>query len=175
MQNSSELYSITSLGLGYASFLKVFPTTRKAKRKTTRRLWNIYEALTEHFQLKKKLAKSSSPPNPGERINNFVTRLQTLADHCDYNDEKDNQIRDRTLTFIKDKHLKVKLYRDNDLTLGKLLDIVTTYHDKEALVLVPAFEGLLGKLKGFQLKLHIDQSCFATITWNSFQLQAKSQ
>ena len=25
--------------LGYASFLKVFPTTRKAKRKTTRRLW----------------------------------------------------------------------------------------------------------------------------------------
>ena len=116
------------------------------------------DALTEHFQLKKKLAKSSSPPNPGERINNFVTRLQTLADHCDYNDEKDNQIRDRTLTFIKDKHLKVKLYRDNDLTLGKLLDIVTTYHDKEALVLVPAFEGLLGKLKGFQLKLHIDQS-----------------
>ena len=68
-----------------------------------------------------------------------MTRLQTLADHCDYNDEKDNQIRDRTLTFIKDKHLKVKLYRDNDLTLGKLIDIVTTYNDKEALVLVPDF------------------------------------
>ena len=33
--------------------------------------------------------------------------------------------------------MKAKLYRDNDLTLSKLLEIVSSYHDKDALVLIP--------------------------------------
>ena len=100
------------------------------------------DALTEHFQLKRNMIPQArqtfltTKPKPGERIHNFVTRLQTLAEHCDYNDEKDNQIRDRALIFITDKHLKAKLYRDNDLTLSKLLEIVSSYHDKDALVLI---------------------------------------
>ena len=54
----------------------------------------------------------TTTPRPGERINNFVTRLQTLAAYCKYNDENDNQISDRTLTFVSNKHLKAKLYQD---------------------------------------------------------------
>ena len=71
-------------------------------------------------------------------INNFVARLQTVAEHCDYNDEKDNQIRDCTLTFVASKQLKAKLYHESGLTLSKLLEIVSSYHDKEALILIPA-------------------------------------
>ena len=76
-------------GTGIREFFKSIPNDKKGEEKDYKK---AMDALTEHFQLKKKLAKSSSPPNPGERINNFVTSLQTLADHCDYNDEKDNQI-----------------------------------------------------------------------------------
>ena len=51
------------------------------------------------------------------------------------NGERDNPVRDRTISFIQDKNLKAKLYREETLTLSKLLEIVSQYHDKEALVL----------------------------------------
>ena len=90
---------------------------------------------TEHFQLKKNIPQArqtflTATPRPGERINNFVTGLQALAEHCDYNDEKDNQIRDRTLTCVTNKQLKAKLYHESDFTLSKLLEIVSSYHDR---------------------------------------------
>ena len=36
----------------------------------------------------------ASKPNPGKMINNFVTRLKSLAEYCDYGKEEDNQVRD---------------------------------------------------------------------------------
>ena len=45
--------------------------------------------------------------------------------------------RDQVLRYIKDKNLKSKLYRTEHLTLSKLLDVVSQYHDKEALILQP--------------------------------------
>ena len=101
------------------------------------------DSLTEHFQLKKNIPQArqtflTTTPRPGERINNFVTRLQTLAEHCDYNDEKDNRIRDRTLTFVTNKQLKANLYQESDLTLSKLPEIVSSFQGKEALILIPA-------------------------------------
>jgi hypothetical protein len=73
------------------------------------------DALTEHFQLKRNIPPArqtflTTKPKPGGRIHNFVTQLQTLEEHCDYNDEKYNQIRDRAIIFITDKYLKAKLY-----------------------------------------------------------------
>lgn len=55
-------------------------------------------------------AKSSA----GETINNFITRLQKLAERCDYEGEQDNQVRDRAISFAKDRNLKAKLYRDGN-------------------------------------------------------------
>ena len=75
-------------------------------------------------------------PAPAERINNFVTRLSSLAEHCEYGEEKDNMMRDQVLTHIKDKNLKSKLYGSENLTLSKLLEVVSQYHDKDALILV---------------------------------------
>ena len=63
-------------------------------------------------------------------------RLSSLAEHCEYGEEKDNMTRDQVLTHIKDKNLKSKLYRSENLTLSKLLEVVSQYHDKDALILV---------------------------------------
>ena len=73
----------------------------------------------------------------GETIDNFITRLQTLAEHCDYEGERDNQVRDHAISYIKDKNLKSTMYREEILTLGKLMEIVGHYRDKEALILLP--------------------------------------
>ena len=70
-----------------------------------------------------------------------ITRLQKLAEHCDYEGERDNQVRDRAICFIKDRNLKAKLYREETLSLSKLLEIVSQHHDKEALTLVPEGQG----------------------------------
>ena len=128
------------VGIGVREIFKTIPTTTTAEAKDYKK---AMDALTAHFKLKKSIPMArqaflTETPNPGERVHNFATRLQTLAEHCDYHDQKGNQIRDRILTFIKDKQLKSKLYREENLTLDKMLDVITTYHDKDALILVPA-------------------------------------
>ena len=50
--------------------------------------------------------------------------------------------RDQVLTHIKDKNLKSKLYRSENLTLSKLLEVVSQYHDKDALILVQTEEDI---------------------------------
>ena len=100
------------------------------------------DCLSEHFKLKKNAPMArqtflAATPLAGETINNFITRLQKLAQHCDYEGERDNQVRDRAISFLKDKNLKSKLYREETLNLSKLLEIVSQYHDKEALILIP--------------------------------------
>ena len=75
-------------------------------------------------------------PNPGETINNFVTRLKSLAKHCDYGEEEDNQVRDIVISHVTNKELKSKFYREENLSLSKLLEIVSTYHNKEVMVFV---------------------------------------
>lgn len=148
-------------GTGIREIFRSIPDDKKGEDKDFKK---AMDALTEHFQLKKNVPRArqtflTTKPKPGERIHNFVIRLQTLAEHCDYNDEKDNQIRDLTLTFITDKHLKAKLYRESDLTLSKLLEIVSSYHDKDALVLIPAnsihsIQTQHGPTKKFQGRCH---------------------
>lgn len=97
--------------------------------------------LSNHFKVKKKvpLARQkllASKPNPGETINNFVTRLKSLAEHCDYGEEEDNQVRDIVISHVTNKELKSKFYREENLSLSKLLEIVSTYHNKDVMVLV---------------------------------------
>lgn len=77
---------------------------------------NSTQSLTYHFLLR--MARQNiqaSKPVPGERMNNFVTRLSSLAELCEYVEEKDNMTRDKmtrcVLAHIKDKYLKSKLYR----------------------------------------------------------------
>ena len=54
-----------------------------------------------------------SKPNPGEMINNFVTGLKSLAEHCDYGEEEDNQVRDIAISNVTNKELKGKFYHED--------------------------------------------------------------
>lgn len=56
----------------------------------------------------------AAKPSAGETINNFITRLQKLAERCDYEGEQDNQVRDRAISSKKDRNLKAKLCRDEN-------------------------------------------------------------
>lgn len=78
----------------------------------------------------------AAKPNVGETINNFIIRLQKLAEHCDYGEERDNQVRDHAICYIKENNLKLKWYREETSTLNKLMEIVVEYHDQEALILL---------------------------------------
>jgi hypothetical protein len=54
-----------------------------------------------------------------ENVENFVTSLYTLLEHCGYNDLREEMIRDRIVVGIKDANLSVKMQLDPDLTLKK--------------------------------------------------------
>ena len=124
-------------GPGVREIFRTIPEETKGDAKDYKK---AMESLNDYFKLKKNIPKArknflGATPAPGERINNFVTRLSNLAEHCEYGEEKDNMTRDQVLTHIKDKNLKSKLYRSENLTLSKLLEVVSQYHDKDALIL----------------------------------------
>ena len=125
-------------GPGVREIFRTIPEETKGDAKDFKK---AMELLTDYFKLKNILMARqnflAAAPTPGERIHNFVTRLSSLAEHCEYGEEKDNMTRDQVLTYIKDKNLKSKLYRTENLTLSKLLDVVSQHHDKEALILQP--------------------------------------
>ena len=99
------------------------------------------ECLSDHFKFRKnapmaRQAFLAATPTVRETINDFITYWQKLAEHCKYEGKRDNQVRDRAISFVKDQNLKSILYREETLTLAKLMEIVSQYHDKEALILV---------------------------------------
>ena len=119
-------------------------------RRGTKNYDKAMDSLCDHFKYRKNapmapqtflVAKSSS----GETNNNFITCLQKLGEHCDYEAERDNQVRDRAIYFIRDRNLKGKSYLEETLSLGKLFEIVSQYHDKEALTVKP--EGQVNNIR----------------------------
>ncbi|XP_068712230.1 uncharacterized protein [Montipora foliosa] len=125
-------------GPGVREIFKTYPDEVKGDAKEFDKAMTC---LSETFEVKKNvpLARQkllASTPNPGETINNFVTRLKSLAEHCDYGEEEDNQVRDIVIFHVKNKELKSKFYPEENLSLSKLLEIVSTYHNKAAMILV---------------------------------------
>ena len=102
------------------------------------------------------MARQSFPAGKdtaGETIYNFMSRLHNLAEQCDYGKERNNQLRDLAISFIKDKQLKAKLYREDNLTLTKIIDIMAQFHYTNALILVPKTVSYVSKGKGKPITL----------------------
>ena len=59
----------------------------------------------------------------GESLDSFITRLRNIAKDCGYADQKDKCIRDRIVFGIKDDRLREKLFRDENLTLQKAIQL----------------------------------------------------
>ena len=97
--------------------------------------------MSNHFKVKKNvpLARQkllASKPNAGEVINNFVTRLKSLVEHCDYDKEEDNQLKDTVIFHVTNKELKSNFYEKESPCLSRLLGIGSTYHNQDVMVLV---------------------------------------
>ena len=65
----------------------------------------------------------------GESVDQFITSLYTLAEHCDYGELKDQLIWDRIVVGLRDAKISEKLQMDPALTLEKA---VTQARQKEA-------------------------------------------
>ncbi|CAL9693588.1 unnamed protein product [Knipowitschia caucasica] len=61
--------------------------------------------------------------NHGESVEAFVRELYKLAEHCDFGQTKDEQIRDRIVIGIADGEVSQKLQLEPDLTLEKAISI----------------------------------------------------
>ena len=125
-------------GPGVPEIFKTYPDEVKGDAKEFDKAMT---GLSNHFEVKKNVPLErqkllASKPNPGATINNFVTRLKRLAEHCNYGEEEDNQVRDIVIFHVTNKELKSEFYRDENLSLSKLLEIVSTYHNKDAMILV---------------------------------------
>ena len=86
------------------------------------------DSLSEHYEFRKNAPMArqnflAAKPSAGETINNSIICLQKVAEHCDYEGERDNQVRDRAISFIKDRNLKAKVCREETLTLNQLMEI----------------------------------------------------
>ena len=57
----------------------------------------------------------------GESVDNFITDLFSLAEHCGFGDLHDELIRDRIVVGLSDKGLSEKLQLEADLTLEKAM------------------------------------------------------
>ena len=92
-------------GPGVRETFKTYPAEVRGDNKEFDK---AMKCLSDHFKVKKNvpLARQkllASKPNPGETINNFVTRLKSLAEHCDYGEQEDNQVRDIVISHITKK------------------------------------------------------------------------
>ena len=59
--------------------------------------------------------------NENEPVEDFITDMHCLAEHCDFGTLKDQLIRDRVVVGLKNKQLSEKLQLDPDLTLEKAM------------------------------------------------------
>lgn len=57
----------------------------------------------------------------GKSVEAFVRHLYELAEHCDFGDTKEEQVRDRIVIGIADSDVSQKLQLDPDLTLEKAI------------------------------------------------------
>ena len=124
-------------GPGVCEIFKTYPDGVKGDAKEFDKAMTC---LSNHFKVKKNVPLVrqkllASKPNPGETINNFVTCMKSLAEHCNYGKEEDNQVRDIVISHVTNKEMKSKFYLKENLSLSKLLEIVSTYHNNYAMVL----------------------------------------
>lgn len=63
----------------------------------------------------------------GESIEEFITALHTLSEHCNYGTVREELVRDRLVIGVRDKQLREKLMLIENLTLSKAIEIAKSW------------------------------------------------
>ena len=87
----------------------------------------VKSKLEGHFIIKRNVIFERAKFNlrfqkENESVDNFITDLFTLAQHCNYGTLQDEMVRDRIVVGLKDKTLSEKLQLEADLTLEKAIN-----------------------------------------------------
>ena len=64
---------------------------------------------------------------PDETLEAYMTRLKILIKDCNYDDQRDKQLRDQVVFGCADDKLRQKLFEVDNLTLTKTLEICVDY------------------------------------------------
>ncbi|XP_072040571.1 uncharacterized protein [Amphiura filiformis] len=70
---------------------------------------------------------NTSTQSEGESIEQYVTKLRTLAEHCDYGDLEESLIRDRVVLGLRTVKLRERLLKKSDLTLQTAIEEINVY------------------------------------------------
>ena len=65
------------------------------------------------------LSSTNEKQEEGEAVDDLITDLYCLAEHCQYGALHDEMIRDRIVVRIRDRRLSEKLQMESELTLDK--------------------------------------------------------
>ncbi|UYV68677.1 K02A2.6-like [Cordylochernes scorpioides] len=88
----------------------------------------VIEAFDNHFIGKRNVVYERTlfglrSQRPEETIEEFVTVLHRISEHCEYANLREELIRDRIVLGVKDRKLSVKLMLNENLTLAKAVEI----------------------------------------------------
>ena len=108
-------------GSGVHQIFKTYPGEEKCDAKESDK---AATCLSNHFKVKNNVPLMrqkllESKPNPGETITNFVTRLNSLAEHRDYDEEENNQLRDIVISHVTNEELKSNFCREEKKRMRK--------------------------------------------------------
>ena len=68
---------------------------------------------------------------PSQSISSYVAHLRNLAQHCAFENQLDNHIRDRLVCGVNDEGIQKRLFSEKDLTLTKALEIALAMEKAE--------------------------------------------
>ena len=82
----------------------------------------VMENLDNHFKVRRNIIFERARFNKrsqleGETAEQFIMELQSLVEHCEYGDLRDDMVRDRLVVGIRDGTLSERLQLDSKLTL----------------------------------------------------------
>ena len=104
--------------------LRSFQLSEEDKQKYAK----VKEKFDAHFDQRKNTIFERAKFNrrkqeEGESVDDFITSLYGLVEHCNYGTLKDEMIRDRLVAGVRDASLSLKLQMDPELTLEKAVSI----------------------------------------------------
>ena len=106
------------------------------------------QVLDNHFVVQRNVSFErtvfhAARQNNGESIEQYVTRLRTLAQYCDYGNRTDENIRDQVVSTFRSSNLRKILLSTPDLTLVRLRELGRTQENSAMLA---------SKLEKFDIK-----------------------
>ncbi|UYV65080.1 hypothetical protein LAZ67_3003056 [Cordylochernes scorpioides] len=120
-------YQITALIYHMGERAEEIHSAFKLSADDAKNLDKIIEAFDNHFIGKRNVVYEWAlfglrSQRPEETINEFVTVLHRISEHCEYANLREEIIRDRIVLGVKDRKLEEELMLNENLTLAKAVE-----------------------------------------------------